>query len=65
MTPEDLNVLCCFCGQGLLYQDAVQISVCLTSNIEEVQGLYAHPTCFDKTLYESVPRLLDNSTDGE
>jgi len=65
MTPEDLNVSCCFCGQGLLYKDAVEIGVCLTSNNEEVQGLYAHPSCLDKTLHESVPRLLDNLTDGE
>ncbi|MVN23504.1 hypothetical protein [Mucilaginibacter arboris] len=65
MTPEDLNVSCCFCGQGLLYKDAAEVSVCLTSNIEEVQGLYAHTSCFDKALHESVPRLLDNLTNAE
>jgi hypothetical protein len=38
---------------------------CLTSNIEEAQGLYAHASCFDKTLHESVPRLLDDFTNAE
>ena len=65
MTPQDVSVSCCFCGQGLLYKDAVQISFCLTSDAEEVQGVYAHPSCFDKILHDSVPRILDNFTAGE
>ena len=59
MTQENPNVSCCFCGQSLLFEDAVQISICLTTNIEEEQGLFSHLSCLDNALDKSVPRLLD------
>jgi hypothetical protein len=65
MTSEDLNVSCCFCGQGLLFKDAVEISICLTSDIDEVQGLYAHPSCLNKLLHADIPRIFDNFTNLE
>jgi len=65
MTTEDLDLSCCFCGQNLLFSQAIQISVCLTSNMEEVQGLYSHLNCFDNTLDASVPRLFNNLSNAE
>ena len=65
MALEDPNVSCCFCGHSVLFKEAVQISFCPTSNIEQVQVLYAHPGCLDKTLHASVPRLFDNLTNGK
>jgi hypothetical protein len=59
MTPENPSVVCCFCGQSLQFKTAVQVSICLTTVSDEVQGLYAHADCLDTTLHESIPRLWD------
>jgi hypothetical protein len=63
MTQESNNVVCCFCGEGLEINSAVHISFNLPSDPEATQGVFAHPSCFDKILHSSVPRLLDKKED--
>ena len=65
MTTDDQHVSCCFCGQSLQFKDAVEISFRLKSDTEEFQTVYAHSSCFDKTLHASVPRLLNDSDNSE
>jgi hypothetical protein len=63
MIQESNKVVCCFCGEGLERNSAVHISFNLPSDPEASQGLFAHPSCLDKILHSSVPRLLDKADD--
>jgi hypothetical protein len=60
---ENLIVACCICGFSLGITNAVQLTVCMQSNPDQVQAFYAYPKCFDRVLHISVPRhpnLSDN-----
>ena len=60
---ETEDVICCFCGQGLTIINSIHISFWREIDPIEVQGLYSHPKCFDKTLHKSVPRILVDKKD--
>lgn len=61
MAQEVENVVCGFCGQSLGKNLSVEISFSLVIEPEEVQTIFAHPSCFDKTLHASIPRILIHS----
>ncbi|HMG91816.1 MAG TPA: hypothetical protein VK589_17280 [Chryseolinea sp.] len=56
MKDKELQVVCCFCGQGLPFDKAVEITIRIDREADEVQAVYAHPKCIDKALHQSVPR---------
>ncbi len=62
---ETENAICCFCGQGLNIISSIQISFWRATDPMEVQGLYSHPKCFDKTLHKCVPRILVDENDKD
>ena len=65
MTEENNTfVMCCFCGDGIEYASAVQLSMKLNPDSEEEQGFFCHPKCLDKALHISIPRHPDILTNG-
>ena len=61
MMSENINVVCCFCGESLLIDSSIQISFSPMPDMQETQTLYAHPLCFDKSLHLSIPRLIEKT----
>jgi len=55
MKDKELEVMCCFCGQGLSFDKALEIAI-RADGEEAVQAVYAHAKCLDKILHKSVPR---------
>lgn len=56
---NDKSVMCCFCGEGLEYSHAVQLTIKPNSETDELQGVFCHPKCLDNVLLLSVPRHPD------
>lgn len=50
--------MCCFCGQGLTFDRAVELVIRADRETEEVQAVYAHPKCLDKVLHQNVLRAF-------
>jgi len=65
MKKKKMNsVMCCFCSESLNFENAVQLSIIVDNESNEVQGLFCHKECIDKVLHKSVPRhpdLFDNN----
>lgn len=61
MTTEEnsISVMCCFCGDGIEYSTAVQLSIKPRPDTEEEQGFFCHPKCLDKLLHKDIPRHPD------
>jgi len=55
---ETDELICCFCGESLSFKQSIQISFWKTTEPTEMQGIFSHPECFDKTLHICVPRIL-------
>jgi hypothetical protein len=58
MKEKELEVICCFCGQDLSRDKAIEIAI-RADDEEAVQAVYAHAKCLDKVLHQSVPRGFD------
>lgn len=58
MKDKKLEIMCCFCGQGLPFDSAVEIAISANRE-DEVQNVYAHAKCLDVVLHPSVPRGFD------
>ena len=58
MKDKELEVMCCFCGQRLSVDKAIEIAIRADGG-EAVQAVYAHAKCLDKVLHQSVPRGFD------
>ena len=58
MENSKTEVVCCFCGENLPLESAVLLIYALTTQSEDAKFIYAHRSCFDATLHESIPRLL-------
>jgi len=56
---NDKSVMCCFCGEGLEYSHAVQLTIKLSGETSEQQGVFCHAKCLDNVLHLSVPRHPD------
>jgi hypothetical protein len=59
MPADQLQMMCCFCGQSVGLADAIEITIKPQSELDEVQSLYAHAKCLDKVLDKDVPRIFD------
>jgi hypothetical protein len=57
---NELVVECCFCGQGLSFDSAVEIAIRVDKNSDEVQAVYSHKNCLDDRLIKSIPRILED-----
>jgi len=58
------EVVCCFCGEWLLEDHSVQISIFPTVDRDEAQSLYCHRQCLADRLASNVPKhpaLLDSN----
>jgi hypothetical protein len=64
MTTEEnsISVICCFCGDGIEYSSAVQLSMKPSPDSEESQGFYCHPKCLHNVLHKDIPRHPDLTT---
>lgn len=51
------QVICCFCGDSLNFDSAVQISILVNKDENEAQALFSHKQCLDKVLHKSVVKL--------
>lgn len=56
---ENIIVMCCFCGEGLNFEKAIQISILIESDSEASQGLFSHKECLDNVLNKNIPRGFD------
>jgi hypothetical protein len=59
MKDKELEVMCCFCGLGLTFDKAIEITIRVDREEDEVQAVYAHAKCLDKVLHQSIPRGFD------
>lgn len=59
MENRDLEVVCCFCGKGSTYNQAIEITIECDKETKELQTVYAHAKCLNKVLHKSVPRGFD------
>lgn len=59
MTTSQTQVVCCFCGQPISFDNAIEIAIKLEKGSEEIQAVYSHSKCLDKVLDKSVPRGFD------
>ena len=56
--PENNYVVCCFCGQQVHIEYAVQI-VIYPNQDDESQNLYSHKDCLNRVLHKTIPRHPD------
>lgn len=56
---EVAEVMCCFCGDGLYFDEAFQLAISPTVDTGEVQAVYAHKKCLDKVLHKDIVRHPD------
>lgn len=65
---NDLNVMCCFCGESLFFDEAVTLLVYVNYKSEEPQQLFCHKRHFVEKMHESVvllpPLLNDKESEG-
>jgi hypothetical protein len=54
MTRTD-NVICCFCGEGLLIAEATTLVVSPPQEPDEAQTLFGHAECLSTRVHASVP----------
>ena len=59
MKKNDLIVTCCFCGQSLTFDVALEISIKTDKTTDEWQTVYSHTKCLDDRLNKDVPRLFE------
>jgi hypothetical protein len=57
----DSEYVCCFCGQPLSGEDAVQLTASTKALGEEQQSLFAHKKCLARVVHSSVPLHPDLS----
>ena len=60
---EPVEVVCCFCGNPLPYQEATRLIVVPPGRDEGKQALYCHSDHLRKAVIRSIP--LDIEIDGE
>lgn len=58
---NNLEYICCFCGQSLPSAQAVQLSASTKELGEEQQTFFAHKKCLAESLHSSVPLHPDLS----
>jgi hypothetical protein len=63
ITTEVGPAQCCFCGETILQETPLEISVALSD--DAVQGFYAHSQCFKRLLHESVPFMTPAELGGD
>jgi hypothetical protein len=56
---EIINVSCCFCGERLDLNHAVQVTLRPPEALDEIQTVYSHKQCLNKILHKDVPRHPD------
>lgn len=52
-------VMCCFCGESLNFEDAVQLTIHVDLTENESQTVFSHKQCLDKLLHKSIVRHPD------
>ncbi len=54
---EKVNeVMCCFCGEGLYFDESIRISLAFPNDDQELQGFFSHKKCTNKVLHKDVVR---------
>ena len=61
MSSSESNPVCCFCGETLPFEDAVEMAFSAPENREAVQTVWAHARCLAERLHSDVPLLPDIS----
>jgi hypothetical protein len=59
MAEKEIIVMCCFCGEKVFLNAAVQIVIIPSQTSNEKQGVYCHRKCLDIVLHKDVPRHPD------
>ena len=52
---KSLNVICCFCGNSLKFNLAVELIIKPNPDSDELQTLYCHKNCLSGLIIESIP----------
>ncbi|OIN56675.1 hypothetical protein BLX24_23910 [Arsenicibacter rosenii] len=59
------EVICCFCGKGLLVKDAVILNVQPNIESEEIQNFFSHKKHFTELIDKSIPLHPDFFEDDD
>jgi len=59
MADSQTQVICCFCGQSIAFDNAIEITIKPERESGEIQAIYSHSKCLDKVLDKSVPRTFE------
>lgn len=59
MIDNNNLVMCCFCGESINLDLAVQIEIKPSLISDETQAVYCHRKCIDRMLHKNVPRHPD------
>lgn len=54
-----MEVICCFCGKPISYNEAMVINVQSNVNSEEVQQLFCHKEHLIEKLDKSIPLYIE------
>jgi len=55
-----MKVMCCFCGESLLSERAMEITLRPPKARESPQALWCHPRCLEARLRPDVPLLSED-----
>ncbi len=58
MKTKEQEVLCCFCGNYLLLDKAIEITINIDRESDDKQSVCAHAKCLDNVLHKSMPRAF-------
>lgn len=56
------NVMCCYCGETILLENAVILTIQPSMENDEIQQLFSHKNCLVERMHKSVvlhPDIID------
>jgi hypothetical protein len=49
------KLVCCFCGETVVYPEALVLSISAPANVDEFQNMFAHRKCLKKHITKNMP----------
>jgi hypothetical protein len=62
---ENIDFMCCFCGESVDFNSAVHIIIMPNMDSEEKQGLCSHKSCLNRLLHKDIPVHPDLLSDDK
>jgi hypothetical protein len=61
---DNVEVICCFCGNALGISQAVEITIQPPKAKDETQNLFCHKKCLNKVLIKNIPLHPDLNSES-